>query len=90
MPLNRIDYPDPIGHLDFWARLGALASDTKHIAKGATDNVPDRYHLLGQNCSIAMLAVGFGGPSVHWLARHSLGRRQGTGGRYFPWLSHRP
>jgi luciferase-type oxidoreductase len=32
VPLNSIDYPDPIEHLDPWVFLGALASHTKRIA----------------------------------------------------------
>src|SRR5260370_3633884 len=32
VPLNSIGYPDPIGHLDPWVFLGALASHTRRIA----------------------------------------------------------
>jgi luciferase-type oxidoreductase len=32
VPLNSIDYPDPVGHLDPWVFLGALASHTARIA----------------------------------------------------------
>jgi luciferase-type oxidoreductase len=32
VPLNSADYPDPVGHLDPWVLLGALASHTKQIA----------------------------------------------------------
>jgi luciferase-type oxidoreductase len=32
VPLNSSDYPDPVGHLDPWVFLGALASHTKNIA----------------------------------------------------------
>jgi hypothetical protein len=32
VPLNSIDYPDPVGHLDPWVFLGALASHTQKIA----------------------------------------------------------
>jgi luciferase-type oxidoreductase len=32
VPLNSADYPDPVGHLDPWVLLGALASNTKQIA----------------------------------------------------------
>jgi len=32
VPLNSVDYPDPVGHLDPWVLLGALASQTEHIA----------------------------------------------------------
>jgi luciferase-type oxidoreductase len=32
VPLNSADYPDPVGHLDPWVLLGALASQTQQIA----------------------------------------------------------
>lgn len=32
VPLNNADYPDPVGHLDPWVFLGALAASTKQIA----------------------------------------------------------
>ncbi|WP_175686382.1 LLM class oxidoreductase [Burkholderia anthina] len=32
VPLNSADYPDPVGHLDPWVLLGALASRTRRIA----------------------------------------------------------
>ena len=32
VPLNSSDYPDPVGHLDPWVLLGALASQTRNIA----------------------------------------------------------
>ncbi|QEI06436.1 LLM class oxidoreductase [Pigmentiphaga aceris] len=32
VPLNSADYPDPVGHLDPWVLLGALASHTQRIA----------------------------------------------------------
>ncbi|MFC0401593.1 LLM class oxidoreductase [Paraburkholderia rhizosphaerae] len=32
VPLNSADYPDPVGHLDPWVLLGALASHTRQIA----------------------------------------------------------
>ncbi|HEY1996966.1 TIGR03571 family LLM class oxidoreductase [Paraburkholderia sp.] len=32
VPLNSADYPDPVGHLDPWVLLGALASNTANIA----------------------------------------------------------
>ncbi|NKJ50468.1 LLM class flavin-dependent oxidoreductase [Burkholderia sp. SG-MS1] len=32
VPLNSADYPDPVGHLDPWALLGALAVHTQRIA----------------------------------------------------------
>ena len=32
VPLNSAEYPDPVGHLDPWVFLGALASHTEQIA----------------------------------------------------------
>lgn len=32
VPLNSADYPDPVGHLDPWVFLGALAAQTERIA----------------------------------------------------------
>jgi luciferase-type oxidoreductase len=32
VPLNSADYPDPVGHLEPWVFLGALASHTRKIA----------------------------------------------------------
>lgn len=32
VPLNSAEYPDPVGHLDPWVLLGALATQTEHIA----------------------------------------------------------
>ncbi len=32
VPLNAPDYPDPVGHLDPWVHLGALAALTRRIA----------------------------------------------------------
>ncbi|HEV7322779.1 MAG TPA: TIGR03571 family LLM class oxidoreductase [Ensifer sp.] len=34
VPLNSVDYPDPVGHLDPWAFLGALSTQTERIALG--------------------------------------------------------
>ncbi|UVE67754.1 LLM class oxidoreductase [Burkholderia pyrrocinia] len=150
VPLNSADYPDPVGHLDPWVLLGALASRTRrialasgaivlplrhplHIAKGALsvatlsgrrfilglgsgDRPPeyaafgvaaetrrDRYRkhwevvaaalgvpsrvlpdetppdateftlLPRGEDAVPMLAVGSGGQSVDWIARHSIG-----------------
>jgi luciferase-type oxidoreductase len=150
VPLNSADYPDPVGHLDPWVFLGALATHTRrialvsgaivltlrhplHIAKAAlsvnalshgrfilglgsgdrppeyaafgreSDErrelyrrhwdtlaaalgkpsrvIPDRapedapvFQLLPERAdSVPMLAVGSGGQSVDWIARHSLG-----------------
>ncbi|WP_250516666.1 LLM class oxidoreductase [Caballeronia sp. INDeC2] len=168
VPLNSIDYPDPVGHLDPWVLLGALASNTErialisgaivltlrhplHVAKGATsvdtlskgrfilgvgsgdrppeyaafgrdpderrelyrqhwetlaaavavpsrvipdqapEGAPEFYLLPRHNISIPMLAVGSGGQSVDWIARHSLGwmtyhrEPQAQRGRYSMW-----
>lgn len=115
VPLNSADYPDPVGHLDPWVLLGALASRTRrialasgaivlplrhplHIAKGALsvatlsggrfilglgsgDRPPDEappdapeFTLLPRDGdAVPMLAVGSGGQSVDWIARHSIG-----------------
>ena len=32
VPLNSAEYPDPVGHLDPWVLLGALAANTRRIA----------------------------------------------------------
>jgi luciferase-type oxidoreductase len=168
VPLNSIDYPDPVGHLDPWVLLGALASNTErialisgaivltlrhplHVAKAAISvdtlshgrfilgvgsgdrppeyaafgrdsderrdlyrrhwetlaaavTVPSRvipdhapegspafYLLPDLSASIPMLAVGSGGQSVDWIARHSLGwmtyhrEPQAQRGRYSMW-----
>jgi len=168
VPLNSIDYPDPVGHLDPWVLLGALASNTErialisgaivstlrhplHVAKGAIsvatlsqgrfilglgsgdrppeyaafgrdpdarrdiyrehwdtlaaavtlpsrvipdsapEGAPAFYLLPRQHASIPMLAVGSGGQSVDWIARHSLGwmtyhrEPQAQRGRYSMW-----
>ncbi|KXU92434.1 sugar ABC transporter substrate-binding protein [Caballeronia megalochromosomata] len=168
VPLNSIDYPDPVGHLDPWVLLGALASNTErialisgaivltlrhplHVAKGAisvdalsrgrfilgvgsgdrppeyaafgrdpderrdlyrqhwdtlaaavsvpsrvipdhaAEGAPEFYLLPRQNASIPLLAVGSGGQSVDWIARHSLGwmtyhrEPQAQRGRYAMW-----
>ena len=168
VPLNSADYPDPVGHLDPWVLLGALASNTErialisgaivltlrhplHIAKGAfsvnslsrgrfilglgsgdrppeyaafgrdpdnrrdlyrlhwetlaaavavpsrvipdsaPEGAPEFYLLPRQNAAIPLLAVGSGGQSVDWIARHSLGwmtyhrEPQAQRGRYSMW-----
>lgn len=168
VPLNSIDYPDPVGHLDPWVLLGALASNTErialisgaivltlrhplHIAKGAfsvntlsqgrfilgvgsgdrppeyaafgrnpderrdlyrdhwetlaaaiampsrviADSAPEDssefYLLPRQSAPIPLLAVGSGGQSVDWIARHSFGwmtyhrEPQAQRGRYSMW-----
>ncbi|CAB3764774.1 LLM class oxidoreductase [Paraburkholderia humisilvae] len=150
VPLNSADYPDPVGHLDPWVLLGALASHTTrialvsgaivltlrhplHIAKGAisvqtlshgrfilglgSGDRPPEYAAFGANGDerrelyrrhwetvaaalgpaprvipdtvsehapafallpqpprpVPMLAVGSGGQSVDWIARHAIG-----------------
>ncbi|WP_345816128.1 LLM class oxidoreductase [Paraburkholderia sp. PREW-6R] len=150
VPLNSPDYPDPVGHLDPWVLLGALADRTRrialisgaivltlrhplHIAKAArsvdtlsggrfilglgSGDRPPEYAAFGRNAderrelyrnhwetvaaalgspsrvipdqspegapefrllpaserAVPMLAVGSGGQSVDWIARHSLG-----------------
>ena len=150
VPLNSVDYPDPVGHLDPWVLLGALASQTRrialasgaivltlrhplHIAKAArsvdelsggrfilglgSGDRPPEYAAFGQDpeqrreayrarwdvvaaalgpqprvipdmapphapefyllpraqAALPVLAVGSGGQSVDWIARHSIG-----------------
>jgi len=150
VPLNSADYPDPVGHLDPWVFLGALASHTQrialisgaivltlrhplHIAKGAVsvntlsggrfilglgsgdrppeyaafsqdaserrktyarnwdvvaaalaesptvipdqapEDAPDFFLLPESPNTTPMLAVGSGGQSVDWIARHAIG-----------------
>jgi len=150
VPLNSADYPDPVGHLDPWVLLGALASNTRkialvsgaivltlrhplHIAKGATSvqtlsdgrfilglgsgDRPPEYAAFGRDAqrrrelyrehwetveaavdakprvipdlhpdgapefvllpkppaAVPLLAVGSGGQSVDWIARHAIG-----------------
>ncbi|SAK44414.1 sugar ABC transporter substrate-binding protein [Caballeronia hypogeia] len=168
VPLNSTDYPDPVGHLDPWVLLGALASNTErialisgaivltlrhplHVAKAAMsvntlargrfilglgsgdrppeyaafgrdpddrrdlyrqhwdtlaaavsvpsrvipdhapEDAPEFYLLPRQEASIPLLAVGSGGQSVDWIARHSLGwmtyhrEPQAQRGRYSMW-----
>ncbi|MDR5816530.1 MULTISPECIES: LLM class oxidoreductase [unclassified Caballeronia] len=168
VPLNSADYPDPVGHLDPWVLLGALASNTQraalisgaivltlrhplHVAKAAfsvndlsrgrfvlgvgsgdrppeyaafgrdpeerrelyrrhwdtlaaavatpstvipdhaSDAAPEFYLLPRQAAPIPLLAVGSGGQSVDWIARHSIGwmtyhrEPQAQRGRYSMW-----
>lgn len=150
VPLNSAEYPDPVGHLDPWVLLGALATRTRrialasgaivltlrhplHIAKAAIsvnelsgqrfilglgsgdrppeyaafgqdtearrdlfrdhwesvgasvglpsrvmpdmrpDGAPDFYLLPRQPRAMPLLAVGSGGQSVDWIARHAIG-----------------
>ncbi len=150
VPLNSAEYPDPVGHLDPWVLLGALATRTRrialasgaivltlrhplHIAKAALsinelsgqrfilglgsgdrppeyaafgqdtearrdlfrdhwetvgasvglpsrvipdqrpEGAPDFYLLPRQPRAVPLLAVGSGGQSVDWIARHAIG-----------------
>ncbi|WP_298845286.1 TIGR03571 family LLM class oxidoreductase [uncultured Salinicola sp.] len=150
VPLNSRDYPDPVGHLDPWSWLGALAVETSraalisgaivltlrhplHIAKAAAsvatlsegrfilglgsgdrppefaafgENVAERRRLFADHWQVVakalgspqrvvpdrheagspefqlrpqppapvpLLAVGSGGQSVNWIARHAIG-----------------
>lgn len=150
VPLNSAEYPDPVGHLDPWVLLGALATRTRrialasgaivltlrhplHIAKAAIsvnalsrqrfilglgsgdrppeyaafgrdtearrdlfrdhwetvgasvglpsrvmpdlrpEGAPDFYLLPRQARAVPLLAVGSGGQSVDWIARHAIG-----------------
>jgi luciferase-type oxidoreductase len=150
VPLNSADYPDPVGHLDPWVLLGALAMHTQrvalisgaivltlrhplHIAKGAvsvshlaqgrfilglgsgdrpaeyavfgqdgearrelyrrhwdtlaaalapdsrivpdvaSDDAPEFFLLPRPTTPVPMFAVGSGGQSVDWIARHAIG-----------------
>lgn len=150
VPLNSADYPDPVGHLDPWVLLGALATHTRrialvsgaivlplrhplHIAKAALSTAqlshdrfilglgsgdrPPEYAAFGRDTAqrrelfrdhwetvaaavalpshvrpdqagpdtpdfslmplpahgVPLLAVGSGGQSVDWIARHAIG-----------------
>ncbi|QQK06543.1 MULTISPECIES: LLM class oxidoreductase [Burkholderia] len=59
VPLNNADYPDPVGHLDPWVLLGALASRTRRIvlASGAIV-LPLRHplHIAKGALSVAALS----------------------------------
>jgi luciferase-type oxidoreductase len=46
VPLNSPDYPDPVGHLDPWVLLGALATHTQQIALASGAIVLTLRHLL--------------------------------------------
>lgn len=61
VPLNSADYPDPIGHLDPWVLLGALASRTRRIALASGAIVlPLRHplHIAKGALSVATLSGG--------------------------------
>ncbi|AOJ34568.1 LLM class oxidoreductase [Burkholderia metallica] len=61
VPLNSADYPDPVGHLDPWVLLGALAARTRRIvlASGAIV-LPLRHplHIAKGALSVATLSGG--------------------------------
>ncbi|WP_454873407.1 LLM class oxidoreductase [Paraburkholderia xenovorans] len=56
VPLNSADYPDPVGHLDPWVLLGALAVNTRRIALASGAIVLTLRHPL----HIAKAAVSVG------------------------------
>ncbi|PCE33958.1 LLM class oxidoreductase [Burkholderia ubonensis] len=61
VPLNSADYPDPVGHLDPWVLLGALATHTRHIALASGAIVlPLRHplHIAKGALSVGMLSGG--------------------------------
>ncbi|MBR8314570.1 LLM class oxidoreductase [Burkholderia dolosa] len=61
VPLNSADYPDPVGHLDPWVLLGALAARTQRIALASGAIVlPLRHplHIAKGALSVATLSRG--------------------------------
>lgn len=61
VPLNSDDYPDPVGHLDPWSWLGALAVETRHIVlvSGAIVlTLRHPLHVAKAAASVATLAQG--------------------------------
>ena len=61
VPLNSADYPDPVGHLDPWVLLGALAARTRRIALASGAIVlPLRHplHIAKGALSVATLSGG--------------------------------
>lgn len=61
VPLNSADYPDPVGHLDPWVFLGALAARTRRIALASGAIVlPLRHplHIAKGALSVATLSGG--------------------------------
>lgn len=61
VPLNSADYPDPVGHLDPWVFLGALAARTRRIALASGAIVlPLRHplHIAKGALSVATLSRG--------------------------------
>jgi luciferase-type oxidoreductase len=75
-----------------WETLAAaVTAPSRVIPDQAPDGAPEFYLLPRPNTSIPMLAVGSGGQSVDWIARHSLGwmtyhrEPQAQRGRYSMW-----
>lgn len=61
VPLNSADYPDPVGHLDPWVFLGALAAHTRQIAlvSGAVVlTLRHPLHIAKAAVSVASLSHG--------------------------------
>jgi len=61
VPLNSSNYPDPVGHLDPWSWLGALAVETRQIAliSGAIVlTLRHPLHIAKAAASIATLSEG--------------------------------
>lgn len=61
VPLNSASYPDPVGHLDPWVFLGALAASTKHVAlvSGAIV-ITLRHHLHVAKAALSVSALSGG------------------------------
>ena len=75
-----------------WETLAAAVTvPSRVIPDHAPEGAPDFYLLASPNTSIPLLAVGSGGQSVDWIARHSLGwmtyhrEPQAQRGRYSMW-----
>ena len=88
VPLNSADYPDPVGHLDPWVFLGALAAQTRHIvlASGAIvltlrhplhiAKAALSVHALSQRRFILGLGSGDRPPEYAAFGKHTDDRRQ--------------
>lgn len=72
VPLNSSDYPDPVGHLDPWVFLGALASHSRNIALASGAIVLTLRHPLH---------VAKGAVSVNTLSRGRFILGLGSGDR---------
>jgi luciferase-type oxidoreductase len=72
VPLNSSDYPDPVGHLDPWVFLGALASHTRNIALASGAIVLTLRHPLH---------IAKGAVSVNTLSRGRFVLGLGSGDR---------